>query len=71
MTEAEEGGCDQVWGMRGSLRMVSSITKQKKHPAAVGCALLRLDRNVGCVQFPPKGVKQDLPAAFAAYTVCF
>ncbi len=36
MSEAEEGGCDEVWGMRGKLRMVSwNLDSSEKRPFAL------------------------------------
>jgi hypothetical protein len=60
--EAEDRGCTEALSVRAKLRMVS---------AACATMLSRrsFDENMLNNQFPPRGVKQDLPAAFEAYTV--
>lgn len=60
--EAEERGCTEALSMRAKLRMVSGAR-------ATILSRRSFDENMLNNQFPPRGVKQDLPAAFVAYTV--
>jgi len=54
LDEAEQAGCDDVYGVRANLRMV-------RYSSGWWFS--------GLWQFPPKGIKQDLLGAYAAYEV--
>lgn len=51
--EADQAGCEDVHGFKAKLRMVCTAYFRR-----------RADK-----QFPPRGIKQDLPGAFASYEV--
>ena len=58
MDQAEQAGCTDVWNLRGKVAMVS-VSR-----VCICASLTQL-----LPQFPPKGMQQDLAAAYLAYEV--